>query len=148
MMSSSAEVATPGAVSADDRAFICRFERCELPEEEWTHLAHVRVAWIALMSDSASRAADRVRSGILRYNTEVLKRRHKYHETVTIAFARIIHDRLRCDETWSDFRRRIDDILSADEPILVKYYSAERLMSDEARRDFVEPDLGPLPGAV
>ncbi len=148
MMSSSAEVATPGAVSADDRAFICRFERCELPEEEWTHLAHVRVAWIALMSDSASRAVDRVRSGILRYNTEVLKRRHKYHETVTIAFARIIHDRLRCDETWSDFRRRIDDILSADEPILVKYYSAERLMSDEARRDFVEPDLGPLPGAV
>lgn len=148
MMSSSAEVATPGAVSADDRAFICRFERCELPEEEWTHLAHVRVAWIALMSDSASRAVDRVRSGILRYNTEVLKRRHKYHETVTIAFARIIHDRLRCDETWSDFRRRIDDILSADEPILMKYYSAERLMSDEARRDFVEPDLGPLPGAV
>lgn len=147
-MSSSAEVATPGAVSADDRAFIGRFERCELPEEEWTHLAHVRVAWIALMSDSASRAIDRVRTGILRYNTEVLKRRHKYHETVTIAFARIIHDRLRRDETWPDFRRRIDDILSANEPILMKYYSAERLMSDEARRNFAEPDLGPLPGGV
>lgn len=144
-MASGARIVRRGVLSEDDRAFINRFERCELPQEEWTHLAHVRVAWIALMSEPASRAIRRIREGILRYNTEVLNRRHKYHETVTVAFARIIAHRLRSDESWPEFERRIEDILAGDLPILMNYYTAERLMSAEARSRFIQPDLRPLP---
>ena len=122
-----------------------RFEACELTEAEWTHEAHVRVGWIAQVSATADEAEARLRNGILRFNTEVLGRRQQYHETVTMAFARIIRDRIRAGESWTEFIARSNDILSRENPILLRYYSHDRLFSDEARSRFVEPDLQPLP---
>lgn len=145
-MVASAPSAKGVIVTANDLDFLQRFESCTLPADDWTHLAHIRVAWVVLMSEEGAVAFERIREGILRYNTEVLHRRHKYHETVTVAFARIILDRLRVDEPWQKFKQRINDILAADEPILLAYYSTERLISDEARAEFVQPDIKPLPG--
>lgn len=133
------------AVAGDDAAFLDRFERCTLAEAEWTHLAHVRVAWTWLSIAPPSEALERIRRGILRYNTEVLGRRHKYHDTVTVAFAYLIHNRMRDGESWAGFASRIDDLLDADSPILLQYYSSARLFSDAARQHFVLPDLLELP---
>jgi hypothetical protein len=134
-------------VTAADLHFLARFESCQLTESEWTHLAHIRVAWICLKLAGDNDALDRIRAGILRYNTEVLNRRHKYHETVTTAFTRIVADRLECGEAWIDFASRIDDLLDARSPALLMYYSAEKLFSNEARETFVDPDLLALPAA-
>ena len=132
-------------VSEADLDFMHRFESCELPEDEWTHEAHVRVGWIAQVSATADDAEARLREGILRFNTEVLGRRQQYHETVTMAFARMIRGRMRDGEGWSDFIARSADILSREDPILLRYYSRDRLFSDEARESFVAPDIQPLP---
>mgnify|MGYP007073178026 CR=1 FL=1 len=131
--------------SADDLRFLERFERCTLPESEWTHLAHVRIAWTCLELEAPDAALQRIRRGILRYNTEVLGRPHKYHETVTEAFARLVAARRKTGERFGDFARRIDDILDPDRPKLLEYYSPERLHSYAARDGFVEPDRKPLP---
>ena len=88
---------------------------------------------------------DRIRIGILKYNTDVLHRRHKYHETVTVAFARIVADRMRTGEKWDDFARRIDDLLNTEVPLLLRYYSKDRLFSEAAREAFLEPDLEKIP---
>lgn len=128
-----------------DLHFLQRFESFELPEAEWTHLAHVRLAWICLNLGAAEDALLRIRRGILRYNTKVLERGHKYHDTVTVAFTRIIGDRMRAAERWTDFAERIGDILDPGRPVLLRYYSASRLYSDEARRRFIEPDREDLP---
>ena len=128
-----------------DLQFLEDFERCTLPEASWTHLAHVRMAWVCLSLDEADKAIDRIRAGILRYNTEVLDRAAQYHETVTVAFAVIVAARMKPCEAWSDFSIRINDILSADDPVLLRYYSRDRLFSDAARKSFVEPDLEALP---
>ena len=128
-----------------DMRFLRRFENCEVSEDEWTHEAHVYVAWILSMANTASIAEERLRAGIMRHNAEVLGRPERYHDTVTVAFARIIRARLRCGETWSDFRRRSQDILSADEPMLLQFYTPERLFSSAARNTFVEPDRTNLP---
>lgn len=133
------------SVTASDEAFLERFERCELPEAEWTHLAHVRIAWVCLSMMPVDEALQRIRSGILKYNTDVLQRRHKYHETVTVAFTRIVADRMRAGEQWSGFARRIDDLLNAEMPLLLRYYSRDRLFSDAAREAFLEPDLEEIP---
>ena len=93
----------------------------------------------------SGRALERIRRGILRYNTEVLLRRHKYHETVTVAFARIVCDRMDSMETWEQFTVRIDDIPDPKVPVLMNYYSGNRHFSDEARRTFVKPDIRALP---
>lgn len=128
-----------------DLNFLGRFERCELPEFEWTHPAHVRLAWICLSLEPEDKALVRIREGILRYNTEVLHRRHKYHETVTVAFTHIVAARMRHGESWSDFAEHISDILDPGRPVLLRYYSEHRLYSDEARRRFIEPDRENLP---
>ena len=128
-----------------DTDFLSLFETCTLPEAEWTHAAHIRVAWILLNLQSPDVAIGRVRDGILRYNTEVLNHRHKYHETVTVAFTRIVASRMRENESWDDFALRIDDVLDPDDPILLRYYSKDRLFSENARKEFIEPDLQKIP---
>ena len=90
-------------------------------------------------------ALQRIREGIMRYNTQVLGRAHKYHETVTVAFAQLVAHRIRPGESWGKFCERIEDLLNADCPVLLGYYSGDRLFSDLARRAFIEPDLQPLP---
>jgi hypothetical protein len=137
------ETASP--VTAVDLRFLQRFESCELPEAEWTHLAHVRVAWTCLHLEAPEMALARIRKGILRYNTDVLGRRHKYHETVTVAFTHLVAVRMLAAEPWGDFAERIGDLLDPGNPVLLRYYSASRLFSDEARRQFVRADLRELP---
>jgi len=134
-------------VEADER-FLSAFESCELPEDQWTHLAHIRLAWVCLCLAPPAEALARIREGILRYNTEVLRRRHKYHETVTAAFTHIVADRMRIGEPWSGFVERIDDLLDTEKPALLRYYSKDRLFSDKAREYFVEPDLREIPALV
>ena len=132
-------------VDESDLRFLSSFERCVLPEVQWTHLAHIRVAWVCLSLDAPAVALARICEGILRYNTEVLNRRHKYHETVTVAYTHIIADRMRAGERWVDFADRVDDLLDPLNPILLMYYSAHRLFSDKARAEFVAPDLKKIP---
>lgn len=132
-------------LSVADEAFLASFEDCTLPEAEWTHLAHVNVAWLILTQTSSERGLKRLREGILRYNTDVLKRRRKYHETVTVAFARLVSSRINPMENWTGFRSRIADMLDTAKPVLLNYYSDERLFSDDARARFVNADRKTLP---
>ena len=135
------------AVGQDDRRFLERFERCTLPESEWTHLAHIRVAWTCLRLSDPADAIPRIRRGILAYNTAVLGRPEMYHDTVTVAFSMLVANRMQDGEPWADFETRIDDLLDKNSPILLRYYSSNRLFSPEARERFVAPDLEPLPAS-
>jgi len=125
--------------------FLHSFETCTLPVHEWTHLAHIRMAWLYLTQSNSAVALDRIRSGILSFNTEVLGRRQEYHDTVTEAFARLISARMIPGEVWTSFSRRIDDMIDRESPILETYYSRELLGSARAKEHFVDPDLCELP---
>jgi hypothetical protein len=140
-----ARAAIVANLSAAELRFLADFESCALPEEEWTHLAHVRVAWICLSLAAPRQALARIRDGILRYNTVVLNRPHKYHETVTVAFARLVADRMKGQETWGEFVLRIADIVDSQHPLLLNFYSEQLLNSADARQKFVAPDRLKLP---
>ena len=130
---------------AEEQQFLRDFEQCRLAEQQWTHLAHIRVAWLYLTQMPSSNALARVRAGILRFNTEVLGRRQEYHETVTVAFCRIISDRIIAGEPWKEFAQRIDDVLNAEQPMLGKFYSNGLLDSEQARTVFIDGDIHQLP---
>ncbi len=132
-------------LSVEEADFLRDFEACTLLESEWTHLAHIQVAWLYLTQFASPDALARIRSGIARFNAEVLGQRQEYHETVTVAFARIIADRMVPGEAWTEYLPGIDDIVSASTPILDTYYSPERLGSVQARKEFVEADRCDLP---
>src|SRR5689334_22225010 len=51
-----------------DRDLLQQFETCSLPFEQWTHRAHVRVAYLYLCEHPFEIALERMRHGVQRYN--------------------------------------------------------------------------------
>ena len=131
-------------MTPQDRDFLRRFDECSLPESEFKHTGHVRMAWLRLNEASFEAALAQIRNGIRRY-AESMGATTKYHETVTVAFARIIASRMRQGESFDEFTARNADVLSP-RPLLQRYYSQALLDSDRAKQEFVGPDLEALPG--
>ncbi|OWK35539.1 hypothetical protein [Fimbriiglobus ruber] len=129
---------------ADDD-FLAAFVSCMLPRADWTHAAHVRMAWLYLTRLPFDQALDRARTGIQRYNAS-LGNAAGYHDTVTVAFVRVIAARMSAGaETFSAFRDRNPDLFDRTGAVLQTHYSQSLLDSEEARRQFVPPDREPLP---
>lgn len=132
-------------ITEDDEKFLQSFEECSLGAKCWTHAAHIRMAWLVLeQSATLQHALDRIRSGIMRFNSS--KNSIGYHETITVVFAQLIDARRQPGDNWSAFTERNPDLF--DKNILDQFYSRELLFSDRARQTFVEPDLNELPFAV
>lgn len=135
-------------LTPEQEKFLLAFEQCSLPARQWTHEAHVQMAWLYLQDPDSGQALERIRSGIQRYNARVLKRPGQYHETVTVAFTRVISARLRSGEDWAAFAARNPDLLLKYSEVLSLFYSPDLLASPTARERFVEPDRCPLPAAA
>lgn len=127
-----------------DAEFLAAFEACTIPRADWTHEAHVRMAWLYLTSRPFPDALRLIRAGIRRYNDSLGGT--GYHDTITVAFARLIASRLGGDG-YAAFREANPDLMDRTLGALKRYYSEARLKSDEAKAAFVEPDLRPLPTA-
>jgi hypothetical protein len=130
-----------------DEEFLIAFERCELPEEDWTHLAHVRMAWLRLQGGTWRQVLPVVREGIKRYNA-TLNKLLAYHETITRGFLILIDhriDRKNGSKSFEEFCAKNPELLDSQLAALLKHYRRETLFSPAARAEFVEPDLMPLP---
>jgi hypothetical protein len=128
----------------DDALLEC-FSRGEL--SEFPHQDHVRVVYLHVRRAGGDTAVEFARAG-LRLLTQRLGVPHKYHETVTVAWARLVSEQaVRGPERDFDaFLERNPRFLRRD--LLDDHYSRERLFSDDARARFVEPDLRPLSQAA
>ena len=130
---------------AGDRSFLEDFESGRLPKEAFRHRDHVRLAFLCLRLGSEAEAAARVERGI-----RAFARRHGveqlYHATITLAWLRLVADAVVRAGRPARF-----DVLAAacpellDKGLITRYYSAELLAGDRTKRQFVEPDLAPLP---
>ena len=118
------------------------FVATALPADQFHHEQHVRVAWLFVRRHGMPAALGEFSEAIKRF--AVAKGAHGlYHETITWAYLLIISERQtrQSASTWTEFALANADLLSWKPSILERYYSKEFLMSDEARRSFVMPDL-------
>jgi hypothetical protein len=147
-----------------DDEFLAAFEGCKLARKDWTHEAHVRMAFLYLTrSESSADVFERVRSGIKKLNAEFAERDlarcvvlapkapdprglDGYHETITSAFVTVIAARIESGEDFAAFRARNPDLFDRTFLALLKHYSPARLFSQPAKTEFLEPDREPLPG--
>jgi hypothetical protein len=70
----------------------------------------------------------------------------KYHETLTVFWARVIYHAVQQSSDVADFETFISqhpDLLNTR--LTDMYYSKDTLWSAQARESWVEPDLQPLP---
>ena len=128
---------------------IREFEACTLPKCQWTHQAHLTVALWYLTRYSQPEATIYIRDRIQQYNLAQGINTTKdsgYHETITLFWIQMI----RCYLSVATAKDSLVDIAngllhSCGNPRLpLEYYSRKRLMSWDARRGWVEPDLKPL----
>jgi hypothetical protein len=128
-----------------------RFDEAAIPATEWTHHTHLRVGAILIHRQGKGVALDSLRDGIRRLNAAhgtVDSETRGYHETITRCYVHFIAQFLASCPREMTFERRVEELLSgtlAERHFLLQYYSRERLMSPRARREWVEPDLRPLP---
>jgi hypothetical protein len=122
-----------------------------LPREEWTHEAHL-AATTYLLTRRPDIAIDKELPGIIRrYNESVggvNDDTQGYHETITRVFLHGVRLFLREADLGDPLHELINELLLSpmgrrDWPL--RFYSAERLFSVEARRHFVPPDVAALP---
>ena len=126
---------------------------CTLPRADWTHEAHIgATCW--LLRDRRDVDVDAAIGGIIRrYNAAVggvNDDNSGYHATITRSFVAGIRYFLALAAPGASLVVTVNTLLLRPEgrrdwPL--RFYSPARLFSVAARRDFVAPDLAPLPGA-
>jgi hypothetical protein len=130
-----------------DEEFLAAFESGTLAKAEWTHQAHVRMAWLYLDRLPFDQALICIRDGVRRHNAAVGSPPTAYHETITAAFAKLIHARrteAAAEEDFAEFAVRNADLLGRGLAALRRHYTQGLLDTPAARERFLEPDLEPL----
>jgi hypothetical protein len=109
-------------------------------------VAHLTVGLWHARNFGPDEALERVRAGIKRYNvacgTENTESRG-YHETLTRFYMTVIGRFLAESTDGDDLLALANSLIEqlGDRQLPLTYYTRERLMSVEARRSWVEPDL-------
>ena len=126
---------------------VSRFLAGTVPREEWTHAAHLAVGAWHVHRYGAEAAIER-----LRFSIRALNDRHGtpnsdtsgYHETITIAYVRLIDQFLSIGVPGGAVETRLPDLLSgplADRALLFRFWSRDVLMAPSARARWTPPNL-------
>jgi hypothetical protein len=130
---------------AEIDSLIRAFEDGTLPRPEWTHARHLVVALWYLRRHGRDEATALIRDGIRRYNGR--QGNHTgYHETVTLAWVAVVVAFLQGRGSEASVSVLADELVEecGDKDYLMRFYSRERLFSEEARATWVTPDRGEI----
>jgi hypothetical protein len=126
---------------------VAAFEDASIARRAWKHAEHLVVAlYYASKYDNVETATDRMRRGLFNLLTEGFKvdltKEMPYHETLTVFWMRTVDEFSRTTD-GSPLHEKANSLIEKfDKNYPLRFYSREFLFSDEARRRFVEPDLG------
>jgi len=128
-----------------------RFLATQLPKEEWTHEAHLATTTWLLLKRPDIDVDSELPSLIRRYNESVggvNSDTEGYHETITRVYLAGVRLFLSEADRAEPLHELVNELLLSpmgrrDWPL--RFYSRDRLLSVEARRAFIPPDLAALP---
>jgi hypothetical protein len=110
------------------------------------HRQHVQLAFIASRRYGTTRAPGLV-AGWIRHLTAHAP--HKYHATVTRAWAEIVARHVAGDPSVADFAVFVERHPALlDKRLLLRHYSSRALASPRAKAGWAEPDVVPFPWEV
>jgi len=128
-----------------DKEFEEQFANCSLAPEYFTHLGHVRLAWIHLCAYGLEVAITHLCEQIRAFDA-VKGDGTKFHKTLTVAAVQVVHHfRQRSQaSTFNEFIKDFPQIKTGFRELIAHHYSAALLRKAEARSTFLEPDLLPF----
>ncbi|HXG63628.1 MAG TPA: hypothetical protein VNO70_00885 [Blastocatellia bacterium] len=135
--------------AAEIEGLVSAFESCTIPPEKWNHHAHLIVAMWYLLLSSEEEAIERMRNGLLRFldaHGIQTTRERGYHETITKFWIHAVRRYLLSMRENCPIGVLVKGMLErlGDKNLPFAYYSRERLLSWEARQNWIEPDLKSL----
>jgi len=125
----------------DIQVIVERFEACDFKLEEFTHTRHLTVAAWYLAHFDVGGALVRMRSGLQRFIAHHGKQ--GYHETITRFWLELIGSYLDEIPENVSLTDKVNLVITrfGSKDMLFQYYTREYVMSETARRDWVEPNL-------
>lgn len=125
----------------NDADLLRSFEEAGLPAEAFHHREHLRVAWLYLRREPVGLALERFAADLRRL-AGAYGKPGLYHATITWAWLLLVAERAGRSRA-ADSERFVDEhpeLLQKDPGLLERYYRAETLKSELARRVFLMPD--------
>jgi hypothetical protein len=131
-------------VTPDDDAFVGAFFSGRITNQQFHHRDHLRLAWVQIRRLGFGLASESVTGGIRAFAT-----RHgsadRYHDTMTRFWLRVVDLGIRQHPDLT-----FDELLVAEPHLLDKglpfrHWSRETMSGDSAKRQWVEPDMRPMP---
>ena len=121
------------------------FENGTIAEKDWRHNEHLVVACYYAFHHDLETSIGKMRSGIFNLLNAFkvdLSKEMPFHETLTVFWMRTVFDLVKTRDGVS-FVETTNRVLETcgDKDLPLRFYSRERLFSDEARKRFVEGDL-------
>lgn len=116
-----------------------KFEAGDIDPARFNHESHVYIAWLYVQSNELADAIGKFDKA-LKHLVSKFGERDKYHATLTWFFMLLVAERTNDNEPWLAFKNKNQDIVTDSKKILSRYYTAERLYSESARKRFVLPD--------
>ena len=119
------------------------FESCRTGKDSFKHQDHLVVAAFYLRQLSLADSIRRMRTNLLRFLDHHQVDRQKYNETITVFWFDLVSgllNKLPADSTLVEKCNAVVESLD-NSALVFEYYSRERLFSDEARTNFIAPDL-------
>ena len=131
--------------NSDIESFMQAFEDGSLSKSEWTHSKHLVMALWYLRRHNRDEATRLIRDGIQRHN-ERQGNLTGYHETITLAWVAVIERFLGTTDPDVPVSVLAGEMLGqyGDKDYLLRFYSRERLLSEEARARWLPPDLATI----
>jgi hypothetical protein len=127
------------------------FEDCETRPEDFTHAAHLTVAFWYLRQSEMPEATTKMRRHLLRFINHY--KEQGYNETITVFWLRAVRRFMEAAPAEGGVKaggRSMTEMANElaatynDSRLIYNYYSKELLSTQIAKTDFVEPDLRPL----
>ena len=135
-------------ISRADEKFKSDVESCKFSVPDFDHRAHLRLAYVYLVqTNNTDASVNLVRDalvGLLKHAG--VDPSAKYHETLTEAWLLAVHHFMHNTSNTNsadDFIDQNPKLL--DSKIMLTHYSDDILFSESAKKQFVEPNLEPIP---
>ena len=123
------------------------FEMCETGADDFKHRDHLAVAVCYLQTLGRQAALERMRTALMRFLDHHGVDRKQYNETITVFWIEVVAAKLNEFESTVSLVEKCNRVVEAmSKDLVLEYYSAERLWSDEARARYLAPDLKALAG--
>ncbi len=128
-----------------DNEFEEKFINCKLNPSDFTHEAHLRLAWLNINRYGIEKAEKNIQKQILNF-VEFLGVKDKFNMTLTIAATKVVyHFMLKSgSNNFKDFVAEFPRLKNNFKDLMTFHYGFDIYNSNRAKKEFLMPDLAPF----